>query len=763
VSSPAVKLRSGGPGRSLARAIPREVTVPALTTEAVLAFLLAAALAGVAFGAKGGLTLERTTATEIALVLGGALVAAVAALIAPTPRRAWGAVSLAAVAALAALTAASVIWSVQPSDTWLQANLLLAYLVAFGAAIGLARVTPRGSGWVVAAVLMACLAVCGWALLTKVLPDSLNRADVYGRLREPFGYWNAVGLMAALAVPALLWLGTRREGGPRVRALAAPVLALMLVTMLLSTSRASLLAAAVGAAFWFALVPRRIRGAAVLGLAGLGAAVVMAWGFQQDGLTKDGVRLATRADAGHLLGIFLVVMIAALFAASLLLDRRAARRPLSPGLRRHLGIALIVAVALLPVAGVGLLAASKRGLEGSITHAWNQVTDPSAAAGNSPSRLTQAGSVRGKYWDEAWQVFQQAPVVGSGAGTFSTARTHFRTDTVAAHHAHGYAVQDLAELGLAGAAASLFALVAWGLAAARAGGARPRVPAALARAIRRHPPPATAAAPGFRDLPFTPERIAVLTLIAGVLVFGVHSLVDWTWFVPGTAVVALVGAGYVAGRGPFIAPRGGRVPGTRWSMRLAIAGALVAGALLAAWTIWQPLRSDQAANAALSALSRNDVAAAYVNVTKARHRNPLAAEPLFDQATIEDSVGRRRAAERLLQQAVRLQPGNALTWHRLGQYELNAMQRPRAAVDELRAALFLDPRSPAIQRDFVAATRALATAEQNRRGRQSAPATPSTPGPVPGATAPTPAPVRPRAKTPTPSTGGTQPNTAPSK
>jgi tetratricopeptide (TPR) repeat protein len=216
-------------------------------------------------------------------------------------------------------------------------------------------------------------------------------------------------------------------------------------------------------------------------------------------------------------------------------------------------------------------------------------------------------------------------------------------------------------------------------------------------------------------------------------------------------VVALVAAGYVAGRGPLVEPRGGRLPGTRWSWRVAIAGAMVVGALLAAWTIWQPLRSNQAVNSALNALSRNNVAAAYVDVTKARHRNPLAVEPLFDQATIEDSVGRRRAAERLLQQAVRLQPANALTWQRLGDYELNAMQRPRAAVDELRAALFLDPRSPSIQRDFVAATRALATAEQNRRGRPSAPATPSTPGTVPRATAPT------------PSTGGTRPNAAPAK
>jgi tetratricopeptide (TPR) repeat protein len=502
----------------------------------------------------------------------------------------------------------------------------------------------------------------------------------------------------------------------------------------------------------------------VLGLAAIGAGAVMAWGFQQKGLTDDGVRLATRSDAGHLLGIFLAVMIAALFAASVLLDRRAARRPLSAATRRRIGIGLVVAVALLPLAGAGLLTVSKRGFEGSITHAWDEVTDPSAAAGNGPSRLTQAGSVRGKYWNEAWQVFQQGPVIGSGAGTFSTARTHFREDTVAAHHAHGYVVQELAELGLAGAAASLFALVAWMLAAARAGGARPRVPAALARAIRRRPPPATAAgppAPGFRSLPFTPERIAVLTLIAGVLVFGVHSLVDWTWFVPGTAVVALVAAGYVAGRGPFAEPRGGRVPGMRWGMRLGVAGALVAGALIAAWTIWQPLRSDQAGNAALGALSRNNVAAAYVNVTKARHRNPLSVDPLFIQATIEDSVGRHRAAERLLQQAVRLQPANAATWQRLGEYELNVMQRPRAAVDELRAALFLDPRLPSIQRDFVAATRALATAEQNRRGQPTTPG--ATPSATPGAAAPAPTPARPPAATRAPRTGGTRPNAAPKK
>src|SRR5206468_1097210 len=34
------------------------------------------------------------------------------------------------------------------------------------------------------------------------------------------------------------------------------------------------------------------------------------------------------------------------------------------------------------------------------------------------------------------------------------------------------------------------------------------------------------------------------------IVFGLHSAIDWTWFVPGPAVMALVAAGLAAGRGP---------------------------------------------------------------------------------------------------------------------------------------------------------------------------------------------------------------------
>ena len=84
-----------------------------------------------------------------------------------------------------------------------------------------------------------------YGLLTKVAPGWLAEDEIYGRLREPYGYWNAVGLTAAMAIPLCLWLGTR-PGPVLPAALAHPLLGLLMVTMLLSFSRGSILAALVG-------------------------------------------------------------------------------------------------------------------------------------------------------------------------------------------------------------------------------------------------------------------------------------------------------------------------------------------------------------------------------------------------------------------------------------------------------------------------------------------------------------------------------------
>ena len=177
--------------------------------------------------------------------------------------------------------------------------------------------------------------VCGYALLTKVFPGSLNAGDTLGRLRAPFDYWNATGLMAALGLPACLWAGARPRAGRTLRALSVPAIAVLLTVMMLSYSRGALIAAAVGLACWFALVPLRLRATLLLGLGALGGVIATAWALGHHAITHEGASLAARTSAGHEFGVVLLVVVAVMalagLGAALALDRTAlpaqARRP----------------------------------------------------------------------------------------------------------------------------------------------------------------------------------------------------------------------------------------------------------------------------------------------------------------------------------------------------------------------------------------------------------------------------------------------------
>ena len=59
-----------------------------------------------------------------------------------------------------------------------------------------------------------------------------------------------------------------------------------------------------------------------------------------------------------------------------------------------------------------------------------------------------------------------------------------------------------------------------------------------------------------------------------------------------------------------------------------------------------------------------------------------------------------------------LQPSNPETWLRLADFELNALNRPSAAVRHLSAALYLDPRSTTALQSFLDASRRAATASK---------------------------------------------------
>ena len=281
-----------------------------------------------------------------------------------------------------------------------------------------------------------------------------------------------------------------------------------------------------------------------------------------------------------------------------------------------------------PIVG---LAHSHRGLTGSISHAVSALTNPNAKPPpNTPGRLTAVASVRARYWKEALQVFGAHPALGAGAEGYATARLRYRKETLVVTHAHGFVVQTLADLGIVGLLVALALLGSWmalrGDASVNRRGPLERArPSASAPATRRE-----------RELAHTLSDRHAEHLC--VVVFGVHSLIDWTWYVPGDACVALLCAGWLVGRGPLDAAQRWRAPTSnrqslRWrdpgqgvDPRLLVAGLVVAAALLVAWTQWQPQRSEEARQQALTLAEAGKRRASVEEAHTAVSRDPVSAE-----------------------------------------------------------------------------------------------------------------------------------------
>ncbi len=671
---------------------------PTLAVAGAIVAICFAATGGVLSieGSPGGAELAPNTVVQMLLTLAGGLLVALSFAREREGRvRAFGLGAAVALFALGAFTALSVNWSVAPANSWLEADRTLSYAATFAGALALVRLASGRWRSIVGGVLLATFVIAAYAIASKIAPAALDPGDTSARLSVPLGYWNAVGLTAALGICPALWLGSRREGHGVLAALAAPALCVLLVALVLSYSRGALLAAAIGVAFWFAFVPLRLRAAAVLAIGGLAAGAVSAWTFAQPALADDNVALAARSAAGRRLGLVLLAALVVAFALALLLRFARDRGPLAPGRRRRLGIALLLALALVPVAGVGAAAHSSRGLFGTISHAWYQLTTPNAQQpSNSASRLTAAGSMQALYWSYALDVFDANPIAGAGGGAYGIAYQRFMTGPAAADNAHGYVFETLADLGLIGLALSLAVAIGWCVAAVRTlGPLRARAPAASA------------------------ERLGLLTLAAVVITFTVHSAVDWTYFVPGDAVIALLCAGWVAGRGPLRETRaaGGLKLARLRRSPLAAAGAAsaVALALIIAWAQWQPLRSEQAATAGSLALgaaaaaqfdspqAARDINTARVDELAAASRDPLDITPLINLAGAYLQAGDVQSAQQTLERAVALQPSNAASWFALWELDSGIRRYAKVAARALAVTFRLYPYEPGLEKKAI--------------------------------------------------------------
>jgi hypothetical protein len=720
--------------------------------------LIAGALCFVTFYAKGGLNLESMTTLEVVLTLAAGVGVAAIALLAAPGGRVYGLWPLGLMLAFTALTVVSIVWSVQPNASWEEAGRMLAYSSVFGGSIALVRVAPERWPAILGGIVLAAVVVCGYALATKVFPATFASSNVFARLEAPFGYWNATGLTAAMGAIACLWLGARRSGHALLRALAYPAMGLLLLTLALAYSRGALVALALGLALWFCIVPRRLRGAALVLAGAIGAGAVAAWDFSRPALSSERIAPAARDSAGHQLGMLTLAMLLALAALGIAVGFMTGRRAPSRLARQRTGALLLAGIVVVVLAFAGALAHSHRGFTGSISHAVSSLTDPNAKPPpNTPGRLTAVASVRARYWKEALQIFDAHPALGAGAGGYDTARLRYRDETLEVRHAHGYVVQTLADLGLVGLIAMLALLLTWMTAAGRAthpfnrswtpwrtwltigSGERPRWRRLSARD---------------GDLVgYPPERVGLLTMLCMVVCFGAHSFIDWTWYVPGDACVALLCAGWLAGRGPLPAvasfgaeqqesaevSRGawlnvaGRSIARPSGLRVAVAGAAIVAALLAVWSELGPQRSEEARQEALALLSHGHRAAALDAAHTAVDRDPVSAEAMFTLAGVQQASGQPLRARATLADAVRKQPSNPQTWLALGRFDLTDHTSPQRAVNELQAAIFLNPESIApeaiaegqseaieIHNDYIRALTAAAVLRSENASRQRA-------------------------------------------
>ena len=214
----------------------------------------------------------------------------------------------------------------------------------------------------------------------------------------------------------------------------------------------------------------------------------------------------------------------------------------------------------------------------------------------------------------------------------------YRNEAAQGKHAHGYVHQTLADLGLLGLAISLVALVAWFLAAAagRSGCGR-----------------------GVREAAWSPERSGSTALALVAVVFGIHSALDWTWFVPGGRRDGpfLRGLGRRAAgpsppprrRAPRTAPPALPLARVRPRCRTGAPGAaarcrrrpscVIAFGVLASVAVSEPWRSERKGNDALSLAEQGDFQAAI-----AATRQRRGSRPALGRSLLRAGRGRGRGA-----------------------------------------------------------------------------------------------------------------------
>jgi hypothetical protein len=526
-----------------------------------------------------------------------------------------------AMGALGLWIALSALWSVSSAGSLREAERALAYVAL---ALVVAFVLRRADASAVAGgVLLGTAAISAYALATRLFPDRFETYDdpeLPYRLSAPIGYWNALGLLAAIGV--VLGLGMAAHGRrPWQRLAAALSLPVLVVTLYFTFSRGGWIALGLGLAVAVALDPRRLRLLWTSLAVAPASVVAVALVSRQEALTHEDAPAAEAISQGHRLALSLVLLALLSAAAAAVAGVVSRRVPASRSVRRAVDATLALAAVAGTVAAVVVLGGPRQAL----SELRDRFDAPAGAYGpNLNARLfSLSGNGRSESIEVAWDAARERPWTGHGAGSFEYLWYERRPSDFVIRDAHSLYAETFAELGVVGL------LLLGGV-----------VVAPLVAAVRARRTPLVSAAGG------------------GFAAWAAHAALDWDWEVVGVTAAALLAGGVAlvaARRGSprLLRPRV-RVP-LLWVSVVLSAGAVVS------------LVGNQALFAGVEELARDDPAAAVEHARRAQALLVWSFEPELVLGDAAAAAGDREGALRAYRDAVATDPRSWVAWLRLAQ------------------------------------------------------------------------------------------------
>jgi O-Antigen ligase/Tetratricopeptide repeat len=548
-----------------------------------------------------------------------------------------GGLFLGAVTALAGWTWLSLAWTENTTQTALEGFRLLGYLGIAAALVLVVRAERVPA--LLRGTLAALALVSIYGLATRLFPDRLGTYDpVAGyRLSDPIGYWNGLGIFAAMA--ALLALVVlARDQSLVARCLAGASFPLLLATVYFTFSRGAWIALGLGFLAAFALDPRRLQLAVALLVVGVPGGIAVLACSSADALTNRDAPLSDAVQQGHEVALLLVLL--ALLGAGAAAGLAYAERRIEPARTVRLAFAVVLGVlAAAAVLGVFVRFGGPISLVDRAYDAFKAAPPEASTSADLQERLfTFTGGYRVELWTAAWDDFKDHPVLGSGPGTYEEYWNQHRPIPHDVRDAHSLYVETLAELGPLGLALLLVALA---------------VPLAAAFGTRREP--------------LAPGALAVY------VAFLAHAGVDWDWELMGVTAPALACGVALIVLQPGAAPI---VPGSRLRVGAAVGAIAVAAVAFVGLVGSNALAaSDDAAEA-----TAPDYAKAEREARNAKRWAPWSSEPWQRLAEAQLAAGDTASARVSFQRAIDKEPTDWLLWFHLA--EASTGDGKRRAADE---------------------------------------------------------------------------------